>query len=88
MTWFHIAAFGVMIHAMILARYVAAREPRTNPFAFVLIFFSGMWFIGPFAYFGFRRSRPLLATACLWQMFTTTLLWVAVIALPPDSGGS
>ena len=72
------AFFGVIAHALLLGRYVAQREPASTTLtAVVIIFFSGMWYIGPFTYFGFRKRRPLLAQACLRQMVAATLLVVA-----------
>ena len=73
-------SFGVIAHALLLGRYVAQREPvSTTLTAVVIIFLSGMWYIGPFAYFGFKKRRPLLAKACLRQMVAVTLLAVALI---------
>jgi len=75
-------ALGVIVHALLLGRYVASREPATSQTtAIVIIFFSGMWYIGPFTYFGFKNKRPLLARACLRQMIAVTALWVAWIVV-------
>ena len=53
--------FGVLIHAVLLGRYVAGREPRTSQyFATLLIFFSGALIVAPFAYFGLRQMEMLL----------------------------
>ena len=74
------ALFGILIHAIILIRMVETREPESRSLAVWVIFFSGMWFIGPFTYFGFRRSKPLLARACLQQMAIVTLVWALFVA--------
>jgi hypothetical protein len=71
------ALFGVIMHAYLSGRYVAQRESTTNwMVATLVIFFSGMWFIGPFAYFGFRKKQPILARACLRQMVALMALWL------------
>lgn len=73
------AMFGFLAHAVLLGRHVAQREPVTAmPTAVVIIFFSGMWYIGPFSYFGFRKRRPLLAQACLRQMVAFLVLVIAL----------
>ena len=75
------ALFGVIGHALLLGRYVTQREPASTTLTAVfIIFFSGIWYIGPFTYFGFKKRRPLLAQACLRQMVAVTLLVVALIA--------
>lgn len=75
-----VALFGVIIHAYLSGQYVAQRELTTNWFvATFVIFFSGMWFVGPFTYFGFRKNKPLLAKSCLRQMFVFMAAWVLVM---------
>ena len=72
--------FGVIIHGILLGKLVAQRETVTSEFAASLfIFFSGLWFVGPFAYYGFRKTRPLLAQACLRQLLVVTALWIFMI---------
>lgn len=74
--------FGIIVHSIVLGRLVARREKATSESAASLfIFFSGMWFIGPFAYFGFKRTRPLLAKACLRQLLVVTAFWILIILL-------
>jgi hypothetical protein len=76
------ALFAILIHASYLAKSVSKRETATSEFsANFLIFFSGLWFIGPFTYLGFRKSRPLLAQACLRQLLAVTALWILVMLL-------
>lgn len=77
-----VCLFGVLIHAVRLARYVAEHDPTIGATrAMFLIFFSGMWYIGPFTYLAFRNKRPLLARACLRQMVAVTALWLLVLVL-------
>lgn len=76
------ALFGILFHALLLGRYVARRESATSEHtARLVIFFSGLWFIGLITYFGFRSTRPLLARACLRQMVAVTGLWLVLIML-------
>jgi hypothetical protein len=76
------ALFGVLLHAFLLSRYVAKGEAVTGELtALLVIFFSGVWAIGPFTYFGFRNTRPLLAQACLRQLVTVTALWLVLVML-------
>jgi hypothetical protein len=76
------ALVGIVLHVLFLGRFVARRESFTSEhIARVVIFFSGLWFIGLFVYFGFRNTRPLLAQACLRQMIAVTGLWVVLVIL-------
>ena len=76
------ALFGILLHALFLGRYVARRESATSELtATVVIIFSGMWYIGPFTYLGFKNTRPLLARACLRQMVAVTALWLGLVVL-------
>jgi hypothetical protein len=72
--------FAILIHGSYLAKSVSKRETVTSEFAAsFLIFFSGLWFIGPFTYPGFRKTRPLLAQACLRQLLAVTALLILVM---------
>jgi hypothetical protein len=75
------ALFGILLHAILLAHYVAKREHPPQRFTLWLIFFSGMWYIGPIVYLWFRQSRPLLARACLRQTVAVTGLWLFLVLL-------
>lgn len=45
------ALFGILLHALFLGRYVARRESATSEHtARLVIFFSGLWFIGLITY--------------------------------------